>query len=142
MEKIIKYKTIDGEEFENKEDGENHESLIDRVGNLMSLLPKTPNTDFFNGEGFIQHDRKNLIRVRRNLLEICKEYIDHNWIHQTIDNETVDPSWVARLLGDYNIRPLCKAWNRFYCIDNKYREWGQPYFALNPEEGINKCLNK
>lgn len=28
--------------------------------------------------------------------------------------------------------PLSRAWWRFMCIDEQWREWEQPYFARNP----------
>jgi hypothetical protein len=28
------------------------------------------------------------------------------------------------------------------CIDESGKEWGQPYFAVNPDKGENICLNK
>ena len=137
MEKITKFKAIDGAEFNNKNECLDYENLIERVNAIMSKLPKLPSneTDFVNGAGFIQHGKLDLILARLSLLKICKEYINHKWIDQTMYDETVHPSWVARLLGDYGIRPLQKAWDRFLCIDKQHREWGQPYFAANPDKG-------
>ena len=136
MEQITKFKAIDGTEFYSENECLDYENLIARVNAIMGKLPVRPNdTDFINGEGFIQHEKSDLITTRIAILEICKEYINHKWVQQTMDNETVHPSWVGRLLGDYGIKPLEKAWDRFYCIDNHFREWGQPYFAANPDEG-------
>lgn len=39
--------------------------------------------------------------------------------------------------------PFYSFWYRLMCIDDSDREWGQVYFALNPDEAKNKeCLNK
>lgn len=27
------------------------------------------------------------------------------------------------------------------CIDEQFREWGQPYFAVNPDKGKQICIN-
>jgi len=135
METITKFKAIDGKEFTDKNECIKYESLIERVNNVMSALPKNPDgCDFANGSGFIQHDKQVLRQTQVKILELCKEYIDHKWIQQSIDDITVHPSWVARLLGDYGIRPLENAWNRFQCVDSQGREWGQPYYAANPEK--------
>jgi hypothetical protein len=69
-----------------------------------------------------------------------KQKEDQTIDQQTIDNETVHSSYVGRLLGDYGIRPLENAWYRFSCVDKQYREWGQPYFATNPDKGTNVCV--
>lgn len=144
MEVITKYKAIDGKEFNTDLECLDHELLIKKVDEIMSPLHPIPKDDgcvFANGGGYIQHDKKILILVRRSLLELCKTYVDHKWIQQTIDDESVDASWVSRLLGDYGINPLYMAWNRFSCIDKNQREWGQPYYANNPEKAKQIQLN-
>jgi len=142
MTAITKFKAIDGKEFDTEKECIDYEKLIDRVNQIMSLIPKRiEDTDFANGSGFIQHNEKDLKTVKVNFLNLCKEYIDHKWIQQAIDDDTVHPSCVQRLLGDYNIMPLYKEWNRFSCIDSQFREWGQPYFATHPEEAKQVCLS-
>ena len=144
MEKIIKFKAIDGKEFTSETECLNYELLIKRVDEIMALLPPTPKDDgcsFANGDGYIKHEKTELRNVQVKLLKICKEYIDHKWIQQTIDDENIHPSYVGRLLGDYGITPLNDAWYRFICVDNQGREWGQPYYANNPEKGKQVQLN-
>lgn len=144
MQVTIKYKAIDGIEFNKEVECLDYEALIYRVQDIMSQLPVMPeqdNCNFSNGHGFIQHDKKLLRLVQLNLLEEIKRKINHPWIQQTIDDEKIHHSYVGRLLGDYNINPLSKAWYRFSCIDDLGREWGQPYFANNPDKGEHLCLN-
>ena len=143
MKKVTRYEAIDGKEFDNEDECLDHDLLINKVNTIMAALPKQPDDgtcNFSNGSGYVQHDKATLRRTQVKILELCKKRIDHQWIQQTIDDETVDPSWVARLLGDYNIRPLSYAWSRFSCIDKQHREWGQPYFAANPEKGTQVCV--
>jgi len=143
MEQITKFKAIDGTEFSNKEECLKYELLIERVNNIMALLPPLPKDDgcnFSNGSGYVKHNKATLRNAQIQLLEICKEYIDHKWIQQTIDDETMHSSYVGRLLSDYGIRPLNDAWYRFSCVDDQYREWGQPYFATNPDKGTDLCV--
>jgi hypothetical protein len=142
METIQKFKAIDDCEFTNKDECIKYELLIEIVDSIMNTLPKKPDScSFSNGSGYLQHDKTILRNAKINLLTICKEYIDHDWIQQTIDDENVHPSYVGRLLGDYGIKPLNKAWYRFQCIDSNLREWGQPYYASNPNEAEQVCLN-
>ncbi len=138
MKTITKFQAVDGKEFTDKQECLKYEELIIEVDIIMSVLPETPKNDacnFSNGGGFLQHKKRVLRTSKIEILELCKKYIDHHWIQQTIDDCTVDPSWVARLLSDYNIQPLNNAWYRFSCIDKQSREWGQPYYANNPNEG-------
>jgi len=145
MKTITKYKAIDGKEFSDRDECVSYELLICRVDDIMSALPPKPVDDdcsFSGGEGFLQHDKSILRKVQLQLLEIMKEYTDHKWIQQTIDDENIDPSWVARIIGEYSLHPLNNAWYRFSCIDNLSREWGQPYFANNPEKGTQFSINQ
>lgn len=134
MEAITKFKAKDGIEFVSEQECVEYELLIDEVNSIMSSLPNRPDgSDFANGSGYVQHDKTILQRVRLRLLFVCQRYIDHKWIQQTINNENVHPSYVGRLIDEYGINPLSKAWYRFLCMDSNSREWGQPYFATNPD---------
>ena len=142
MEVITKFRAIDGKEFVSEKECIKYEALIISVNKIMDSLSKKPNdSSFLNGDGFLQHDEKVVTETKTRILEICKVYIDHKWIQQTIDEPKNDPSWVSRILGDYNIKPLSDAWYRFSCMDKTNREWGQPYFAMNPKDGKQIQLN-
>lgn len=136
MERIIKFKAIDGKEFLEAMECVKYEQLIYEVQQILSVLKPLPKDDgcaFANGESFLQQDKTNVKLAKLQLLRLMKQYINHKWIDQTIDDDKVDPSWVARLVGDYGIRPLCDAWHRISCTDKEFREWGQPYFVKHPE---------
>lgn len=136
MKQISKYEACDGTEFDNETECRHHEALIAAVGIIMSKLPSKPQDDgcrFSNGEGYIQHDKVILHKVKIQLLELMKKIVNHAWIQQTIDDESVHPSYVGRLIGEHG-GPLNSAWHRFQCIDRQHREWSQPFFASNPEK--------
>lgn len=142
MEAIVKYKANDGTEFLDRLECEKYESLIKRVDHVMSPLVKIPDTiDFANGHGYIQQDDLKFKSVRMTLLHLMLEYVDHKWIRQSIDDDTIHPSWVARYIGDTMYTPLYKAWHRISCTDEQFREWGQPYYRNHPEAGDQKQLN-
>lgn len=136
MKQISKYEACDGTEFDTEKECIAYEELMASVDSIMSKLPAKPNDDgsrFSNGEGYIQHDKTILRQVKIQLLELMKKIVDHKWIQDTIEDENVHPSYVGRLIGEYG-GPLNSAWYRFQCIDKQYREWGQPFFASNPEK--------
>jgi len=145
MKTITKYQAEDGKEFTSIAECVEYDGIINNVKLIMADLPQRPDEtgcSFENGGGFIQHDKANLNRVRTNLLRQINKHIKHNWIDQAIEDESIHHSWVGRLVSDYSIPPFEKAWYRFMCIDNQGREWGQPYFASNPEKSKNQtCLN-
>ncbi len=140
MKTITKYIADDGTEFNTKLECVCRDSLISEINKIMEGLPKRPtDTNFVNGAGFIQHKAAIFLEVRRKLLELIGKHIKHDWVQMAIDDPNDNPSNIGRVV-DYN-KPLCTAWNRIWCIDKYFKEWGQVYFAQNPNEGTQKQLN-
>lgn len=141
MEKIerVIYRAYDGTEFSSIDLCADHEKNCLLVDKIIDQLIKTPDdSDFGGGAGYIQHDLNNVLKVRTEFLEFCKRYIStkHDWIQQAIDRGfDVHWSYPYRILSEVLPPHMNHLANRFYCIDDKGREWGQPYFALNPEKG-------
>jgi len=137
MEKITKFKAVDGREFKTETECLDYERLIVEVETIMKSLKPTPKDsgcNFENGHSFVQQQKKIVKLTRLNLLNVIKRYIDHKWITQSIEDDTVHPSWVARLVGGTDLCPLSDAWYRISNIDKESREWGQGYFVENPEK--------
>lgn len=133
MQAITKFKAKDGKEFSSESECSKYELLIDKTKSIMSRLSSPPK-NFNNGE-YIQHNKADLKIVKLEILKLISGYIDHAWVQQTIDNiDGTHPSYVGRLVGEYNIAPLSDAWGRIYCTDKEGREWNQPYFVENPPE--------
>lgn len=134
---VTKYKAKDNREFTNENDCVEYELLIDRVDAIIARLPKLPKDDgckFANGHGYIQHDKEILRGVWNDLLSEFSTKIDHKWIEQSKDFKA-HSSYVGRLVGDYDIKPYWIAWNRMSNVDlQTFREFGQPYYANNPNE--------
>lgn len=84
----------------------------------------------------MQHDSATLERARVSILKIGQRFTTFPaWLQQTIDSpECCHPSWVGRLIDDACPRPVKSAWFRFQCIDKQGREWGQPFYANNPDK--------
>jgi len=119
-----------------------HEENYKLAEKIIQPLGDRPDScSFSNGSmGYIQHDRREALRVRNELLEFFKRYTDHKWIQETIDKGwDADPSWVSRIISEYLASSIFTlTWHRFSCIDSKGREYGQPYYKNNPDEASNK----
>ena len=142
MKAITKYKANDGTEFETEKQCQEYESLCARVSAVMEAWPEHPKNDgcsFVNGGGFIQLTKGTFEQVRSNLLDIIAQEIPNQWVEQSKDG-TRHPIWVGRLLSDAGSGPLYSAWLRIQCVDPSFREWGQPYYANNPEKGEQKQI--
>lgn len=137
MEKITKFKAIDGREFKTENECLDYEKLIVEVETIMKPLKPAPKDDggkFANGHYFIQQQKGIVKLTKLNLLNVINRYIDHKWITQSMEDDAVHPSWVGRLVGETDLRPLSDAWYRISNIDKESREWGQGYFVENPDK--------
>jgi hypothetical protein len=134
MKVIVKYKSIDEIEWDTEKECIEHENEIKLVSNIMKQLNPIPdNTKFSNGEGFIQQDKNVVDKVGTELINEIKKVISFK----------ISKNHLGALLDNYKHgnNAFKRAWNRIECIDYLSREWGQPYFALNSEKGIQFCIN-
>jgi len=144
MKKITKYVANDSTEFNTIEDCTAYESeclAIESVIMRLPEIPDIPGCGFANGAGYIQHNEALFTSVRKQLLELAKHHTSHKWIQESIDDPKIHPSYAGRIIDDFSFRPLVKAWHRIMCTDKHYREWGQPYYAANPEKAEQIKLN-
>ena len=147
MKTITKYVADDGSEWGDEFAAKNRESLVLAVRDAMTFLKPTPND--LNWEGYVQQTPTLVLQCKCNLFAIANQdgilkcWIDRqkNDHGKTEEDLIVDchPSWFGRIL-DGSCRPLETAYGRLCCIDEKCREWNQPYFALNPSKGRDVCV--
>jgi hypothetical protein len=139
MKPITMYEAVDGSRHDTEEKARRRDILVDDVNvALAGLVPKPddPTCSFANGHGYVQQSPASVRECKRQLMAIAKHTIggyEHVW---DADPDDVHPMGVAgRIIDDSGHRPLYVAWSRLMCIDADAREWGQPYYALNPGKG-------
>lgn len=153
MKQIAKWAADDGSEWNSADDANRRDELIKAVHQAMlplGDLPKEDNCRFQNGHGYIQHSAQAVEKAKLAIHELAKpkailgwwfgdQIAKHGKTHLELALK-VHPSWHSRML-DGGHQPLGSAYYRFQCIDKDNREWGQPYFANNPDEAENIRLN-
>ena len=152
--KVTQYVADDGTVFDDEKRCLQHEALVKRLEPIKKLLEvgfDINHINFANGSGYLQHDRDNFENAKRMLLEIALESFEesdkgpYEWIKTTLekswDDSSIHPSWAGRAIDDGCPSPVKSLYYRLYCTDESYREWGQPYFATNPDKGTQKRLN-
>ena len=141
MKTIIKYKASDGTEFDSSKLCVKHEKLINKVKAIMSRIAPIPKNIY---DGWIQHKEEDVIAVKVSLLKLALPMFDGfpELVKAIkVKPETVHPmSIVGRILSD-SMSPIYDGWHRLCCIDDKFREHNQPYFAINGPDKNHKCLN-
>lgn len=86
---------------------------------------------FSTGQFYIQHIPEILEKAQREFLELCYQITENKiYLSEKVHRQGI----VGRYLDDSGIKILYHNWHRFMCIDEQYREWGQPYFAINQNE--------
>jgi hypothetical protein len=144
MKTITKYQAVDGSEWNTKQQALDRDVLCERVKSIMHDWPKVNDEDcsFINGHGFIQLSEEFVMKKRTALLKLIAKHIDHKWVQQSLDDPGIHPSWVERVLSDSDLKPIYVAWLNLGCIDKRWRQWGQPYYAKNPDEGDQICVGR
>lgn len=135
--KITMYEANDGTQFDCLDLARAHDMLCNAVVDATARLSPVPKGDFGNDRrGYLQQDPAAVLEVKVRLVEIAAG-IGMRWFKEHLaEAHGIHPMSVAgRFMDDGAPEPLARAWGRLQRIDDKGREWEQPYFALNPEEG-------
>ncbi len=110
MKEVTRYEANDGTEFKNVENCLRHDALILECEATVAELGLKPwPGGNYNGEGFLQQP----LGSREKLV---------SWLESKGINRDSDG-------------PIGNLMHRAWRIDGVDREWGQPYFALNPHKG-------
>ena len=116
------------------------------------LGDRPSDTDFANGGGFLRHKTVNVMKAWRALMELLglrhalPDDVFGTSKRSFIGIPFVMRSSIGRYLDDAD-SPYYSLYMRFVCMDDMsktmtMREWGQRYFALNPDQGKQVCWNE
>jgi len=130
MEKVTKYKAVDGKLFKDSDECRKYEENINKVNKIMVALNPIPedSCEFMNGEGYIKQNLKAVKKAENELFKLGCEIFK------------LKPSqWgkysIGRVFDDSGFTFIYSAWGRLNNIDKFGREWGQGYYAINPDKG-------
>lgn len=144
MKSITKYVSEDGVEFDNEQACAAYEKTCAQVRAVMAPLgikPDLPGCGFANGDGYLQHRPTVVASVRADLLAIADSIMPHRWFKESAADPSVHPSWAGRMIDEMQGKCLREAWYRFMCMTPDGREYGQPYYANNPDQAKDVRLN-
>ena len=143
MRTLTIYEASDGSRHETEVSCLKYEAVIKEVADVMSKLRPRPSDDgcaFSNGHGYLQHPKDAFLGAQRELLRIARrsfradEFREH-FEHALQADAPVGLRFVSRAISECCPAPVDGAWRRLCCVDQQFREWGQPYYALNPDKG-------
>lgn len=126
MKKIVQYQAKDDIIFSDKDECIEYEKQLDFCTDLVDQLEDIErDTDFGNGDGYIQQKSETVIRLRKEMVAYAKTF-------DLVSDRDIHDAFIGGLRHLYY---------RLSCIDGNWREWGQKYYAINPSEGIGTCVN-
>lgn len=133
MKQITKYVSDDGVEFASQKNAKAYDLILKKVKLIMvNLVPIPDDINFQNGHGFVKQDASKVKASRSKLLKLGYE------VFPGTEKDKVPFSFIGRYFDDSGYNCLYSAWTRLSSIDDQSREWGQPYYAINPNEGEQK----
>lgn len=137
MKIINKYKALDDSIFNTEKECIKYEEILHEVNSILNNLPKIKDEDckFTNGEGYIQHNPNIKKDLETDIVRLSNKYFKPKELFVKFNY------YLGRVIDDSGMSCLNKLSYKLMCIDDKNREWGQPYFAINPDKGIQKQLN-
>jgi hypothetical protein len=129
MNKITKYKSTDGSEWDTEAVCVERDELCAQVNEAMAPLGDVPE-GVNAGKGWLQHDPETVLQAKDAILEICREdkYLSSLPAFSGPGRACHPLSIIGRILDDCG-GPLGTAWNRFCRIDSQGREHQQCYYA-------------
>jgi hypothetical protein len=118
-------------------------NLQDTIDEIMQGLPpslfslKIPQD--LEHPNYIQHIASDVDNAQNKFVELIDSILGTNYTGKEINRHGI----IGRVLDDSGHEELYQTWHRFMCIDKEYREWSQPYFAMNEQkEYLSTCVNK
>lgn len=132
MEKITQYKASDGRIFSDETKCLQYEADVVQINEIMSQLKPRVEDDgcsFTNGGGYIQQTKQAHDGVYKGLYKIGTKLFGFPHL-----------GMMGRCADDSDHRAFSAAYTRYICIDEQHKEWGQPYYAINPGKGVQKEL--
>jgi hypothetical protein len=118
----------------------NLSEILDMLPPSISQLEEELGTNqAFDSEVFIQHLPQVVEEAQHEFIKYCVEegVLSENFLNGKVSRQGI----VGRYLDDGQNRKLYSVWYRFMCIDDNYKEWNQPYYAMNFEKYKNSGVS-
>jgi len=113
----------EGRDFYTLEKAQDYNTLCNQVRDVMSMLkPRPDGNDYENGKGYVQQEQSVVDSAWQALIHIGRVRY----------NSPTLGRFAQRYADDSGDKCLSHAFWRLNCICKQNREFGQPYYALNP----------
>lgn len=121
--------------------------IVDRLERIMGILPPSirtlednlPTGTYFKDDAYIQHIPEDVELAQSKFIKLCHEIglLSDKFLEGKVHRQGI----VGRYLDDSGNKQIYSFWYRFMCIDDNYKEWEQPYYAINYKKHEGNSLN-
>ena len=131
MIEITKYKAIDGKIFSSEKKCLEYEIIAKQVASFLDKLPLRGNV---HGDGYVQHEDDMKGKLSKLTIKLANDWFGK-------DTFTSMSYALGRYIDDSNMSCLSRLMSVYMCTDSNGKQWNQPFFAGNPDKGVDKKLN-
>jgi hypothetical protein len=131
MKTVTVFEACDGQRFQSPERCQDYEQFARAVADAMQILPACPELGHYDWH---QHDSTACQHAKLALVKLARiRWPDEKvWKHDATEIHVL--GFAGRLASESE-HCFAMAWNRLSRINwDNYREYGQPYFAMNLDE--------
>lgn len=133
MKAVTRYIAVDGSQWNTEAEALTRDALCSHVEAALALLKARPtDAGFDGGASFVQQESGPALAAKQRIVDLAR-VVTGAAVFANNAEDIHPQSSAGRILADVG-GPLASAWWRFACIDDSFREWGQPYFRSNPNE--------
>ena len=106
------------------------------IKEIMSILPtRVHDKPMYEEFCYIQHIPEDVELAQTQFIKYC---VDVGVLPDRFLDNIHRQGIIGRYLESCGNSEVEKTWNRFMCIDNKFREWSSTYNSFNPINIITK----
>lgn len=126
IREVTMFETDDGEQFNYKPDAVRHERKVYSYSKCLAILGDV--RPDYDGKTYVQHEPETVLAFSHQVCLWLREHMSRDLAARWAVNPR---GFVGRLLDDTSSLGH-KLYSRMVRIDSDNREWGQLYFAENP----------
>jgi hypothetical protein len=139
MQSITQYKANDGTVFNTEKQALGHEHMLERIELAMRPLGNTP-PKVVDGKGWVQHTEVNYRKAHRAIMKLASPMFRNFEQFKGCNLDDINPMGIAGRIVCDSDSPLWKPFARLSCVDKKFREHQQPYYAINGPDRDHVCV--
>lgn len=145
MKPITRFLADDGAEFASELEALERDALVAELIEVEKHLIPRPSGGHFTESGeYVQQSGPVVLAFQRRLIRMFATRYDahlgERWARYLVIEVPVGNTYLGRLVSD--CAPPCfnRTWWRLWCMDRRFREYGQPYFAHQADKALDSAL--